>query len=83
MDLLERMNGALDYIERNLANDVDLGEVARLACCSEYHSKRVFSYLAGVTLSDYIRRRRLTLAAVRRPPADVHGAARSWSRPRP
>lgn len=63
MDLLERMNGALSYIEENLANDIDYEEVARLACCSEYHFKRMFSFLAGVTLSEYIRRRRLTLAA--------------------
>ncbi|KUO49102.1 MAG: AraC family transcriptional regulator, partial [Desulfitibacter sp. BRH_c19] len=34
-----------------------------LAFCSEYHFQRMFSFLAGVTLSEYIRRRRLTLAA--------------------
>ncbi|CEH29054.1 AraC family transcriptional regulator [Aneurinibacillus migulanus] len=63
MDLLEKMNGALNYIEENLTNDIDFKEVARLAFCSEYHFKRMFSFLAGVTLSEYIRRRRLTLAA--------------------
>ncbi len=63
MDLLEKMNGALNYIEENLTEDIDFKEVARLACCSEYHFKRMFSFLAGVTLSEYIRRRRLTLAA--------------------
>lgn len=63
MDLLEKMNGALNYIEENLTNDIDFKKVARLAFCSEYHFKRMFSFLAGVTLSEYIRRRRLTLAA--------------------
>ncbi|GBG57739.1 putative HTH-type transcriptional regulator YdeE [Sporomusaceae bacterium FL31] len=63
MDLLEKMNGALVYIEENLTDNIDYKEVARLACCSEYHFKRMFSFLAGVTLSEYIRRRRLTLAA--------------------
>lgn len=63
MDLLEKMNGALSYIEENLTEDIDFKEVARLACCSEYHFKRMFSFLADVTLSEYIRRRRLTLAA--------------------
>jgi len=57
------MNGALKYIEENLTNEIDFKEVARLAYCSEYHFKRMFSFLAGVTLSEYIRRRRLTLAA--------------------
>ncbi|MDP4159844.1 MAG: AraC family transcriptional regulator [Bacillota bacterium] len=57
------MNEALGYIEENLTNDIDFREVARLAFCSEYHFQRMFSFLAGVTLSEYIRRRRLTLAA--------------------
>lgn len=63
MDSLKRMNEALNYIEENLDNDIDIKEVARLALCSEYHFKRMFSFLAGITLSEYIRRRRLTLAA--------------------
>lgn len=62
MDLLGNMNGALNYIEENLTNEIDMKEVARLAYCSEYHFTRMFSFLAGVTLSEYIRRRRLTLA---------------------
>jgi AraC family transcriptional regulator len=63
MDLLKNMNLALRYIEENLTNDIDFKEVARLIFCSEYHFTRMFSFLAGVTLSEYIRRRRLTLAA--------------------
>jgi AraC family transcriptional regulator len=63
MDLLKNMNEAIKYIEENLTNDIDFKEVARLAFCSEYHFKRMFSFLAGITLSEYIRRRRLTLAA--------------------
>ena len=63
MDSLKKMNEALNYIEENLTNDIDFKEVARLAFCSEYHFQRMFSFLAGVTLSEYIRRRRLTLAA--------------------
>ncbi|KNY29458.1 AraC family transcriptional regulator [Pseudobacteroides cellulosolvens] len=63
MDLLKNMNDALSYIEENLDGDINLKEVARLALCSEYHFQRMFSFLAGVTLSEYIRRRRLTLAA--------------------
>lgn len=63
MDLLKSMNKALKYIEENLTNDIDLKEVAKLAFCSEYHFKRMFSFLSGISLSEYIRRRRLTLAA--------------------
>jgi len=63
MDSLKEMNKALKYIENHLADEIDFKEVAKLACCSEYHFKRMFSFLAGVPLSEYIRRRRLTLAA--------------------
>jgi AraC family transcriptional regulator len=64
MDMLARLNRALSYIEENLTNSVDYKEVAKIACCSEYHFTRMFSFLAGITLSEYIRRRRLTLAAL-------------------
>ncbi|EMX0193732.1 MULTISPECIES: AraC family transcriptional regulator [Bacillus cereus group] len=63
MDSLKNMNTAMRYIEDNLTNEIDFKEVARLALCSEYHFKRMFSFLAGISLSDYIRCRRLTLAA--------------------
>ncbi|BFT71537.1 GyrI-like domain-containing protein [Paenibacillus sp. P36] len=61
--MLENMNGALSYIEENLTEEIDFKEAARIAMCSEFHFKRMFSFLAGVSLSEYIRRRRLTLAA--------------------
>ncbi|MEY8191811.1 GyrI-like domain-containing protein [Peribacillus simplex] len=63
MDLLKNMNGAIKFIEENLTNEIDFKEVSRIAYCSEYHFKRMFSFLAGISLSEYIRRRRLTLAA--------------------
>lgn len=63
MDSLKSMNDAMRYIEDNLTNEIDFNVVARIAYCSEYHFKRMFSFLAGITLSEYIRRRRLSLAA--------------------
>lgn len=63
MDSLKRMNDSINYIEENLDGEIDFKEVARLAFCSEYHFQRMFSFLAGVSLSEYIRRRRLTVAA--------------------
>lgn len=63
MDFLTKMNEAMAYIEKHLDNEIDLNVAARIAVCSEHHFKRMFSFLAGVTLSEYIRRRRLTLAA--------------------
>ncbi len=71
MNSLRKMNDALNYIEESLDNDIDLKEVARLALCSEYHFQRMFSFLSGVTLSEYIRRRRLTVAAFELNKSDI------------
>lgn len=64
MDSLISMNNAMAYMEEHLTEDIDYGKVSQMAQCSEYHFKRMFSFLAGVSLSEYIRRRRLTLAAL-------------------
>lgn len=63
MDWLDRMNSAMEYIETNLADTISFDEIAQRACCSTYHFQRMFPFITGVSLSEYIRRRRLTLAA--------------------
>ncbi|MEV6326282.1 AraC family transcriptional regulator [Streptomyces sp. NPDC051909] len=61
--MLEGLNRALDHVERRLAeHEVDVAEAARIAATSEYHFRRLFSALAGMPLSVYVRRRRMTLA---------------------
>lgn len=64
MDWLMRMNRALDYIEINLVSEIELKEIARCACCSSHQFQRMFSFITNVSLAEYIRRRRLTLAAI-------------------
>lgn len=63
MDWLDRMHAAIDYIEDNLAGEIDYKHAAKAACCPEHHFQRMFVFISEVTLSEYIRRRRLTLAA--------------------
>ncbi|MFI8536101.1 GyrI-like domain-containing protein [Streptomyces aquilus] len=60
--MLERLNQAMEHIECRLDQDIEVAELARVAATSEYHLRRMFSALAGMPLSEYIRRRRLTLA---------------------
>ena len=64
MNLLEGMNRALDYIEDNLDGELDYAVLARTACCSVYHFQRIFVSVTDIPLSEYIRRRRLTRAAI-------------------
>ncbi|MFF3109753.1 GyrI-like domain-containing protein [Kitasatospora sp. NPDC057904] len=60
--MLEHLNRAMEDIDRNLDREIDVAELARIAVTSEYHFRRLFSMLAGMPLSEYVRRRRLTVA---------------------
>lgn len=64
MEWVEKLNQCMDYIEEHLTDEIDYEQLGRIACCSAYHFQRMFTYMAGVTLSEYIRRRRMSLAAV-------------------
>lgn len=61
----ERIQRAIDYIEHNLTGEVLLGRVAAEACWSAYHFMRTFHAITGRTVAEYIRDRRLDLAAYR------------------
>ncbi|ATZ25272.1 Transposon Tn10 TetD protein [Streptomyces lavendulae subsp. lavendulae] len=61
--MLDRLNQAMEHIEGHLDGHVEVSELARITVTSEYHFRRLFSSLAGMPLSEYVRRRRLTVAA--------------------
>lgn len=63
MEWIERFNAALNYIEENLKGEISYEEAAKIACCSRFHFQRMFSYMVGIPLGEYIRRRRMTIAA--------------------
>lgn len=69
MDILKQLNDAVKYIEANLCDEIDMDELAHIACITSDSFMRFFSYMSGMTLNAYIRRRRMTLAAyeLRRP----------------
>ena len=71
MEWIERLNQAMDYIEKHITEEIDYGRLAQVACCSTYHFQRMFAYMADVSLSEYIRRRRMSLAA-----EDLQGGAK-------
>ena len=64
MEWIERLNEAIAYIEEHLTEEIDYERLGKIACCSSYHFQRMFTYMAGVPLSEYIRRRKMSLAAV-------------------
>ena len=66
--MIAALNLVVAHVEDHLTEDVDIAGLARSLGTTEYHVRRMFSSLAGMPLSEYIRRRRMTVAA-----ADLRG----------
>lgn len=62
MDWLKGMNKVVSHIETNLTEAIVYEDLARIVGCSTYEFSRIFSFMAGISLSEYIRRRRLSQA---------------------
>ncbi len=62
MDWTKRIQNAVDYIEAHITEKLDLEEIARRAYSSTFHFLRTFGITCGLTVGEYIRKRRLTLA---------------------
>src|SRR5580692_8768961 len=61
-DYTDRVNRAIDYVTRNLAEPLKLDDVARVACFSPFHFHRIFRAIMGETLHDFVKRTRLERA---------------------
>ena len=62
MNWIANMNNALEYIENNIEKNIKSEEVAKIAYSSKFHFLRTFYMLTGMTLNEYIRQRKLSLA---------------------
>jgi len=60
----EQLNRAIDYIEANLEDKIDLDTVAKISCQSKEGFQRTFSLIMNMSINEYIRKRRMTLAAI-------------------
>ena len=60
---IEAFQESIDYIEKNLSESLDINEIAGKAALSPFYYQRIFSALCGMTVGEYIRARRMTLAA--------------------
>ena len=63
MNWISSLQKAIDYVEEHITEKIDYEKVAKEACSSAFHFQRIFGIMCGITLGDYIRMRRLTLAA--------------------
>ena len=71
MNWIAGIQHAIDYIEKNITQELDYGEIAKRAYSSSFHFQRVFGILCGYTLGEYIRARRLTLAGLELAASDI------------
>ncbi|OJV65709.1 MAG: hypothetical protein BGO41_07700 [Clostridiales bacterium 38-18] len=63
MEWIFKFNEAIDYIEKNIEGKIDLEDVARIACCSLTRFLRMFNFVTDMTVGEYIRNRKMSLAA--------------------
>lgn len=63
MEMLNKMMDAINYMEMKMEEDLDIEEIAKVACASTFHFQRMFHMLTGFTVAEYARNRKLTLAA--------------------
>jgi len=71
MEWLKRMNDSIRYLEEHLEDEFDIDEVAKISYSSKFHFQRNFHMITGVTVGEYVRKRRLTLAAQELASSDV------------
>lgn len=62
MDFVKGLQSAIDYIEDHLTEELGYEEIAKQAACSTFYFQKIFSALCDMSVGDYIRKRRLTLA---------------------
>lgn len=60
---IDGIQRAIHFMEENLDQDLDIQDIAACSCVSTFHFQRIFGVLCGITVGEYIRNRRLTLAA--------------------
>lgn len=64
MNNIDRLNEVIEYIEKNMTEDLEYKNLAKIACVDEYTLRRIFYFLTNISLSEYIRKRKLTRAGI-------------------
>ena len=62
-DWIEGFQASIDYIEQNLTEELNIATIAKKAALSSFYYQRIFGAMCGMTVGEYIRERRMTLAA--------------------
>ncbi|MBH5319690.1 AraC family transcriptional regulator [Paenibacillus sp. GSMTC-2017] len=63
LEALIRLSNAIEHMEKQMEERLNIEELSRIACMSTFHFQRMFHMLTGLTVAEYVRKRKLTLAA--------------------
>lgn len=58
----ELLNEIIDYLEKNLTTEINIKKIAKKLGLNDFIMQRVFSIITGITITEYVRKRRLSLA---------------------
>jgi len=71
MDLLTQLNRAVGYIEEHICDNLAVSDISKVTSYSPYHFGRLFYYIAEIPISEYVRKRKLSLAATELKNSDI------------
>ena len=63
MNWIDSLQKSIDYLEDHLDSEINVEDAAMAANVSVFHFQRIFMVLTDISVMEYVRRRRLTLAA--------------------
>ncbi len=63
MNNIYQLNQVIEFIEKNIFTEINIGDLAKMTGLSVYEFRRIFSFVAGVPINEYIRKRRMSLCA--------------------
>lgn len=64
MKSIDKLQRVFDYIESCLTTEVDINNIAQIMCENKESSERIFRFLTGVTIKEYYKNRKLSMAGI-------------------
>ena len=64
MNNFDKLNEVIKYIENNLTDEISIEKICQILCVNEYTLYRIFNFITGISLTEYIRNRRLSMAGL-------------------
>lgn len=71
MNNFDKLNDLIEYIENHLCDDIDTKKLSQILCVNEYTMYRIFNFITGISITEYIRNRRLSMAGIELMNSDV------------